>query len=81
MSITDAIAAERASGLNASEAEVLRYAVWRVWTDRAEAQGLGDRDAPSTMTSSEWADACEAIGINRGTALKRYGEARRNWPD
>jgi hypothetical protein len=77
--ITDAIAKERASGLNVSEAEVLRYAVWAVWADRVEALGLEDAAAPTTMTSSEWADACATLGIQRGTAMNRYSEAKRNW--
>jgi hypothetical protein len=63
--------------LNVSEAEVLRYAVWRVWMDLGD--GLADADMPSTMSSREWADACETVGIKRGTAMNRYSEARRNW--
>lgn len=77
--IAATIASERANGLNASEAEILRYAIWAVWTARGEAQGLDDADMPSTMSSTEWADACEALGIKRGTAMNRHSEARRNW--
>jgi len=54
--------------------EALRWAVWMVW----EAQGL-DMGQEGGMTSSQFADACERVGIRRNTAMNRYSEARRNW--
>lgn len=67
--IIEAIEAEQDLGLNSSEAEVLRYAVWRAWGD------LG----PDHVSSREFADAAEQLGYRRNTATNRYSEARRNW--
>lgn len=69
--IINVVTTERARGLDASEAESLRWSVWLVWEDRG--------GGPETMSSSEWADAVAALGIKRGTAMNRYSEARRNW--
>ncbi len=57
------------------ESEALGWAVWMVWEDRGDHMGA----APKSMDSSEFADACEVVGIKRNTAMNRYSEARKNW--
>ncbi len=57
------------------ESEALRWAVWMVWEDRGDSMGT----EPKSMNSSEFADACEVVGIKRNTAMNRYSEARKNW--
>lgn len=57
------------------QSEALRWAVWMVWEERGDELGR----EPTTMNSSEFADACEALGLRRNTAMNRFSEARRNW--
>lgn len=66
--ITDVIEAELDRFAGERQAESLRWAVWLVW----EVDG-------GAMTSRQFADAAETLGVNRGTATNRYSEARRNW--
>ena len=49
------------------DAEALRWAVWFAWEEFPD------------MTSRQFADAAETLGVNRGTATNRFSEARRNW--
>lgn len=57
------------------QSESLRWAVWMVWEERGDELGK----EPKTMNSSEFADACEALGLRRNTAMNRFSEARKNW--
>lgn len=67
--IADVIRTEQARELDASKAEVLRWSVWMAWGN----------EGPAGMSSREFADDCETLGIRRNTATNRYSEARRNW--
>lgn len=60
-----------------THAEGLRWAVWLAWEEFGS-DFRTDRE-PHGMTSREFADAAEALGVPRNTATNRYSEARRNW--
>lgn len=73
--IVAAIRKEQAN--SATQAEALRWAVWLSWEEFGDDFLKGQE--PTTMSSTEFADAAETIGIKRGTAMNRFSEARRNW--